>query len=349
MRSAGCGATGDAGGGADAPAGLGRGAVHAARARSVARSINAPFVLADNTADLDDPWVVADGDALALWVTARRDNVHRHRALRLVRARAGFLPLVQAILRRPGVGGGRRLGRVADRRRSGRAGRHLADLLRRRRRDRLGDRARGHARPQVDQGARTGADRQRRRGGRELVVAGGGAARRSRARLLPRRRRHLGRRSAVGRRRRRHAPRPGRGSTAIPARPSAIRCCARRRWALSIGRVTARAGTDARRARAPRSRTSPPITAPTAKQPSISTCGFASSFTGDRFGSPPRRSCRSRPPRARPPRRRTATARCSLSALERSAQRQRRRAASDERVLAPYGMIDAAAVLSSHP
>jgi hypothetical protein len=34
--------------------------------------INAPFVLLDNLADLDDPSVLADGDALALWLTAKR-------------------------------------------------------------------------------------------------------------------------------------------------------------------------------------------------------------------------------------------------------------------------------------
>jgi hypothetical protein len=34
--------------------------------------INAPFVLQDNLTDLDDPSVLAEGDALALWVTSKR-------------------------------------------------------------------------------------------------------------------------------------------------------------------------------------------------------------------------------------------------------------------------------------
>ena len=118
--------------------------------------------------------------------------------------------------------------------------------------------------------------------GTELTLAGGGADRRSRARLLPRARRDLGGGGAVGRRRRRTRDDAGRGSTAIPARPSAIRCCSAPPWALSIGRFTARADkTPAGRVRHDLYFTA--VTAPTAAQPSISTCGFASSFTGDRF------------------------------------------------------------------
>ncbi|MCU1278525.1 MAG: hypothetical protein JWM53_2071, partial [bacterium] len=71
------------------------------------------------------------------------------------------------------------------------------------------------------------------------------------------------------------------GDPATPERDPMLRAPT---WASSIARFTARAGTTAaNRVRHDLYFTA--VTAPTAAQPSISTCGFASSFSGDRFAT----------------------------------------------------------------
>jgi hypothetical protein len=98
LMIAGCGATGDAGGGAAHLPVSGSGPFTPLEPDPTLDAINPPFVLADNTADLDDPWVVDYGDQLALWVTARRANVTDIEHADSFALEQGFLPLVQAIL-----------------------------------------------------------------------------------------------------------------------------------------------------------------------------------------------------------------------------------------------------------
>src|SRR3954451_17410968 len=94
----GCGATGDSGGGADHLPVSGSGPFKPLEPGPSLDAINAPFVLADNNADLDDPWVVSYGDQMAMWVTARRANVTDIEHADSFALEEGFLPLVQAIL-----------------------------------------------------------------------------------------------------------------------------------------------------------------------------------------------------------------------------------------------------------
>src|SRR5205814_8118925 len=96
--SGGCGATGDAGGGASRLPVSGSGPFKPLATDPALTNINPPFVLIENTADLDDPWVVAYGDQLALWVTARRANVTDIEHADAFSLEEGFLPLTQAIL-----------------------------------------------------------------------------------------------------------------------------------------------------------------------------------------------------------------------------------------------------------
>ena len=70
---AGCGSTGDAGGGAAHLPVSGAGPF-SPLAPDPSLPITAPFVLTDPLADFDDPTVVADGELLAIWVTARRSG-----------------------------------------------------------------------------------------------------------------------------------------------------------------------------------------------------------------------------------------------------------------------------------
>jgi hypothetical protein len=56
----------------------------------------APFVLSDNRADLDDPAVVDWGEQLAIWVTARRVNLTTIEHADAYSLEQGFGPLVQA-------------------------------------------------------------------------------------------------------------------------------------------------------------------------------------------------------------------------------------------------------------
>jgi hypothetical protein len=66
-----CGATGDAGGGASNLPVSGTGPFRPLVEKD-GDVIDAPVVLLDPGADLDDPWAIADGDAIGLWLTARR-------------------------------------------------------------------------------------------------------------------------------------------------------------------------------------------------------------------------------------------------------------------------------------
>src|SRR5947209_1205742 len=98
LMIAGCGTTGDSGGGAAHLPVSGSGPFKPLEPDPSLDMINPPFVLADNTADLDDAWVVDYGDLMALWVTARRANVTDIEHADSFALEQGFLPLVQAIL-----------------------------------------------------------------------------------------------------------------------------------------------------------------------------------------------------------------------------------------------------------
>ena len=98
FAASGCGATGDAGGGSAHRPVSGAGPFTPLAPDPALSNINPPFVLADNNADLDDAWVVRYGDQLALWVTARRANVTDIEHADASTLEDGFLPLTQAIL-----------------------------------------------------------------------------------------------------------------------------------------------------------------------------------------------------------------------------------------------------------
>ena len=98
LMMSGCGSTGDSGGGAEHLPVSGAGPFTPLEPDPSLDQINPPFVLADTTADLDDPWVVDYGDQMALWVTARRANVTDIEHADSFALEQGFLPLVQAIL-----------------------------------------------------------------------------------------------------------------------------------------------------------------------------------------------------------------------------------------------------------
>ncbi|HEX6838313.1 MAG TPA: hypothetical protein VF334_17170, partial [Polyangia bacterium] len=98
LMMSGCGASGDSGGGAEHLPVSGAGPFTPLEPDPSLDQINPPFVLADTTADLDDPWVVDYGDQMALWVTARRANVTDIEHADSFALEQGFLPLVQAIL-----------------------------------------------------------------------------------------------------------------------------------------------------------------------------------------------------------------------------------------------------------
>jgi hypothetical protein len=98
LAVAGCGATPDAGGGASHLPVSGAGPFKPLSPDPSLDKITPPIVLLDNTADLDDPWVVALGDEMALWVTARRANVTDIEHADALSLEEGFLPLTQAIL-----------------------------------------------------------------------------------------------------------------------------------------------------------------------------------------------------------------------------------------------------------
>jgi len=98
LMMAGCGVSGDSGGGAAHLPVSGSGPFTPLEPDPSLDMINPPFLLIDNGADLDDPWVVDYGDQMALWVTARRSNVTDIEHSDSFALEQGFLPLVQAIL-----------------------------------------------------------------------------------------------------------------------------------------------------------------------------------------------------------------------------------------------------------
>src|SRR5262245_2277747 len=94
----GCGATGDAGGGASHLPVSGAGPFQPLDPDR-APTIAAPYVLSDPAHDLGDPTFVVSGDAIALWVTVRsspRDAFIGH-ADALTRLEDGFVSLVSAL------------------------------------------------------------------------------------------------------------------------------------------------------------------------------------------------------------------------------------------------------------
>ena len=278
---AGCGATGDAGGGAAHLPVSGSGPFTPLAPDPSLDEINAPFVLADGSADLDDPWVVDYGDQMALWVTARRSNVTDIEHADSFALEQGFQQLTQAILPDqaweagavsgaslvagdpvvPGgvwiifyTGGGAIGWATAPAITLGHKwtkapgpalladGAEEGTELSSPAVVRLDDRVRVYY---LAQGAIWAAEAPW-----SDVVAGGAT--------------HWARLD---------------GEPTTPARDPMLRAPD---WALSIGRFTARAAkTPAGRVRHDLYFTA--VTAPTSAQPSISSCGFASSFTGDRF------------------------------------------------------------------
>jgi hypothetical protein len=98
MIASGCGATGGSGGGASHLPVSGAGPFTPLEPDPAFDQINPPFVLSDNNADLDDPWVVDWGEQMALWVTARRANVTDIEHADSFALEQGFMVLSQAIL-----------------------------------------------------------------------------------------------------------------------------------------------------------------------------------------------------------------------------------------------------------
>lgn len=74
LAIAGCGTTGDAGGGDSNLPVSGAGPYKSLEPDETIDRITPPVVYLDPTADLDDPFVIADGEQLELWVTARRKS-----------------------------------------------------------------------------------------------------------------------------------------------------------------------------------------------------------------------------------------------------------------------------------
>ena len=281
MMGAGCGSTGDAGGGdAHLPV-SGAGPFTPLEPDPSLDMINPPFVLADNTADLDDPWVVDYGDQMALWVTARRANVTDIEHADAFALEQGFMALGQAILPDqaweagavsgaslvagdPVVPGGIWVLFYAG---GGALGWATAPAIT------LGHKWTKAPGPAlVADGAEEGTELASpavvRLGDRVRVyyLAAGAvwAAEAPWSDVV------AGQRTTWTRLD---------GDPGTPERDPMLRAPD---WALSIGRFTAHADqTPAGRVRHDLYFTA--VTAPTAAQPSISTCGFASSFTGDRF------------------------------------------------------------------
>ncbi len=98
LALAGCGATGDAGGGAAHLPVSGAGPFTPLKPDPSLSSITPPFLLIEGGADLDDPWVVPWGDLMALWVTAKRPNVTDIEHADANSLEEGFGALYQAIL-----------------------------------------------------------------------------------------------------------------------------------------------------------------------------------------------------------------------------------------------------------
>jgi hypothetical protein len=96
--AAACGATGDAGGGAGYLPVSGSGPFRPLQPGPPYSDISAPFVLLEGVVDLDDPFVVAWEDQLALWVTARRSNITDIEHADALDLEHGFGALFQAIV-----------------------------------------------------------------------------------------------------------------------------------------------------------------------------------------------------------------------------------------------------------
>jgi hypothetical protein len=281
MMVAACGATGGSSGGASHLPVSGSGPFTPLEPDPSLDAINPPFVLTDNNADLDDPWVVDYGDQIAAWVTARRANVTDIEHADSFALEQGFMPLGQAILPDQAWEAGAVSG---------------ASLV-------AGDPvvphgvwvmfyAGGGAIGWATAPAITLGHNWTKAPGPALLADGAeeGTELSSPAvvRLQDRVRVYYLAAGAIW-----AAEAPwvdvvgGRATTwtrldgdpATPARDPMLRAPD---WALSIGRFTARADrTPAGRVRHDLYFTA--VTAPTSAQPSTSTCGFASSFSGDRF------------------------------------------------------------------
>jgi hypothetical protein len=276
-----CGSTGDSGGGAQHLPVSGSGPFTPLEPDPSLEAINPPFVLADNNADLDDPWVVDWGDQMALWVTARRANVTDIEHADAFSLEEGFMTLAQAILPDqaweagavtgaslvagdPVVPGGVWVMFYSG---GGSIGWATAPAI-----------TLGHNWTKAPGPALFANDAEE---GTELTSP-------AVVRLGDRVRVYYLASGAIW-----AADAPWSdvvagvtttwtrldGDPATPERDPMLRAPA---WALSIGRFTARAEeTPAGRLRHDLYFTA--VTAPTSAQPSISTCGFASSFTGDRY------------------------------------------------------------------
>jgi hypothetical protein len=102
----GCGTSGDKGGGADHLPVSG-GGPFGALASQPGDLIDAPMVLGDPAVDLDDPFVLADGAALTVWVTAHRAGGDRIERADAPSIRKGFGDLEVALTAdQPWEGGG---------------------------------------------------------------------------------------------------------------------------------------------------------------------------------------------------------------------------------------------------
>jgi hypothetical protein len=276
-----CGTTGDSGGGAAHLPVSGSGPFTPLEPDPSLDAINPPFVLADNNADLDDPWVVDYGDQMAVWVTARRANVTDIEHSDSFALEQGFLPLVQAILPDQAWEAGAVSGAsliagdpvvpdgvwVIFYTGGGSIGWATAPAI-----------TLGHKWTKAPGPALFGNGAEE---GNELSSP-------AVVRLDDRVRVYYLAAGAIW-----AAEAPWSDVVADnrtewtrldgdPATPERDPMVSVPPWALSIGRFTARAAaTPAGRVRHDLYFTA--VTAPTPAQPSISTCGFASSFTGDRF------------------------------------------------------------------
>jgi hypothetical protein len=96
LLAVGCGATAETGSSGYLPV-SGSGPFRPVDA-DFAPGLSAPFLLIDHQADLDDPWVVPWGDLLALWVTSRRANLTTIEHADAYSLEQGFGPLVQAFV-----------------------------------------------------------------------------------------------------------------------------------------------------------------------------------------------------------------------------------------------------------
>jgi hypothetical protein len=276
-----CGAIGDSGGGASHLPVSGSGPFTPLAPDPDLSNISPPFLLIEGAADLDDTWVVAYGDQLALWVTARRTNITEIEHADALVLEDGFLALSPAI--RPdqaweagAVGGATLI-----------AGDPVA----------AGDPwilffTGGGAIGWATAPAITAGHQWTKAPGPALLANGmeEGTLLASPAvvRIDDRVRVYYLAAGAIWAAEAAYADvAAGRAASWVrvdgdPSTPARDPMLVTPDWALSIGRVTARAApTPAGRLRHDLYFTA--VTRPTATVDSISTCGFASSFTGDRF------------------------------------------------------------------